>query len=300
MPSYTELLSKLPPLSFRGIEVPCMANSVAFSHGQVEHRQHGVDGAAIEHTGRDSAKLQFKIPFLVGIDGFGALYPTKFRDFWNACLDGSVGPLIHPEFGEFDVVCKSFTLSVDPNVRSGYMVDVEWLETVEDGVSIADNPLGPVSEALGLAEDWDAIKGEINPEPIYDDGTGDDPLAALKKLQGQLLLAQLSVQDAILSVDRIVTGVNGVIDFIDASTDPSGEAWIGRGIMTGIEAKLQETKEKISPNQKQIQVVIAEREVAVRDAAAASGMGLEAFLRMNPKYGATKTIKAGQEYFVQS
>jgi hypothetical protein len=294
--AFTDLLA--PPLKWRDIEVPCMANGVSFAHGQAEHRQHGVDGASIEPTGREPARLTFKIPFLVGIAGFGELYPKKFRDFWNACLDGSKGSLAHPEFGEIDACCKSFNLSIDPSSRSGYMVDVEWTETIEDGVSIADSPLGAVSEALGLAENWDRIRGDIYPVPTYDDGTDTDPLTALKRLQGQLLLAQLSVQDALLSIDRIVAGVNGAILFIDSVVNPNVSAWTGRSVLERIESNLQEARDKVAPSQQRIELVIASADIEVREAASASGMGLEAFLRSNPKYGATKTIRAGQEYFV--
>ena len=302
MANNLDILSKLPQLQWRGIVVPCQANSLSFEHGQAEHYQHGSDGAYVEHTGRKSARFSFRIPFRVGIAGsytniYENLYPETFRDFWNACLDGSTGVLLHPEFGEIDAKVSSFRLSVDPMQRDGYDVDVDWIETVEAGVSIADNALSPISEAVGLAEGLEETSGEINPPITYDDGSGDDLLTTLKKIEGALLLAQLEVQDMLASINNAVSGVNSMIDLCNNVTDP--EAWGVMESLKQIEANLQTAKDKLSPSQERIEFVIAARTMTTREAAASASMDLAAFFEVNPRLARSPEIRQGKEYFVK-
>jgi len=241
--------------------------------------------------------MSFRIPFRVGVIEYPDLYPSRFRDFWNACLDGSTGNLRHPEFGEMDAKVSSFTLSITPERRDGYDVDVEFVETTENNITVADNPLGPIAEAISVA---DAIKdsaAELTPKPEYEDGSGVDLLQALKQLEGMLFLAQLSVQAMINSVNNVIGAVNGMIDTVNQATDP--KAW---GVVDGlksIEASLQEVKDSLAPNQKKIDFIIAQQDIAVRDASGAAGMKIADFLKLNPALARTGLIPMGKEYFVQ-
>lgn len=296
--SKTDILSQLSDLSWRGLVVPCMANSVKFEHAQAEHNQPGVDGGIVETVCRKSARMAFRIPFHTTIAWTPDLYPGLFREFWNACLDGSVGPFTHPEFGQLDARVASFSLSVDPNSRSGYDVDVEWVETIENDLTIGDNPNGPIASAASLAAEWDAMSGKISPVPTYDDGTGDDLLTALKKLQGALLLAQLSIQDLVAKVAQVTGAINGMLDSLDSAT--SADAWLGRSILVQIQGNLQDIADKSGAAvRKRVDFVIATADIAPRDAAAKAGMQLADFFKMNPRFGAKAVIPAGGEYFIE-
>jgi prophage DNA circulation protein len=293
-----DILSKLPPLSWRGVEGPAQANSIRFEHGLVEHRQHGVDGGHQENTGRGSMVVAFRIPFRAGLLEYPDLYPTRFRDFWNACLDGSVGNLSHPEFGEFDAKVASFNLQVTPDRRDGYDVDVEFRETTENDITAADNPLGPIAECISIAKAFEADRAALSPVPEYDDGEGTDVLTALKQLEGSLILAEMTIAAKIAKINNVIGGVNSMIDTLNKSTDP--KSW---GVIDGlksIESNLQATKEAISPNQKKIDFVIAPRETGVRDAAAAASMDLSDFYKLNPNLARKKTILTGETYFIQA
>jgi len=291
-----DILALLPPLRWRGIEVPCQDNKMDFTHGQVDHEQHGVDGAYVEPTGRKASMHSYRIPFLVGLDGWPTLYPTLYRDFYNACLDGSTGPLELPEEGEIDANLVSFSKTVSTGVRNGYFVDVVWKENNEAGITIGDDSIGPIAEAVALAAVVEPAAGEITPPLEYDDGAGNSLLKSLKQIQGSIALAQMSVQDTIASIDNVINGINDMIDAANSAVDP--EAW---GIVDGlkqIEASCQETKNRLAPEQKAIQFVIATASILVAEAAAKAGMALDAFIQLNPRAAAKRTIKAGQEYFV--
>jgi len=292
-------MSGLLDLSFRGVSVPCQLHTLDFSHAQVEHNQPGVDGGNVEDMARKSAKMSFRVPFHNLISWPKKLYPDVFRDFWNACLDRSVGPFVHPEFGELDAKVENFKVTFDPNLRDGYDVDVSFIESTENGVTVSDNPIGPVTSALALMQDFLAISGNIDPTPTYDDGSGDDPLTALKKLQGALLLAQLSVQDKLLQVSRVTGAINSMLDTVDSAT--SADAWLGRDILATIAGNLQDTADSLGVTQskKKIDYVVAAQDIIPRDAASRAGMSVEAFYKLNPRAASKPIIAAGSEYFIE-
>lgn len=290
-----DILQLLPPLSWRGIEVPCQANSVTFEQGIVEHRQHGIDGAHVESVGRGSARMSFTIPFRVGIIEYHDLYPKRFRDFWDACLDGSTGPLKHPEFGELDAKCASFALDVNPERRDGYDVRVEFVETTESELTIADNPVGPIDFAISIADSMG--KKYSIAVPDYDDGSGTDLLQALKQLKGFVSLLQMTVQGVLTRIDSMIDAVNGMIDAVNQAT--SVEAWGVIDSLKAIIASLYEVKGSIAPEHKRVEFIVAPKNMTVRDAAAAAKMELRDFFGMNPKFARVKEIKLGEEYFVQ-
>ena len=294
---HLDILRQLPPLVWRGIEVPAQTNSVRFDHGLVEHRQHGVDGGHQENTGRGSMVISFRIPFRVGLYEYEDLYPTRFRDFWNACLDGTVGTLAHPEFGEFDAKVASFTLTVTPERRDGYDVDVEFRETTENDVTAADNPLGPIANAISIMAAVQPSFPVLLPTPEYDDGEWTDPLQALKQLEGSLKLLEMSVAGKIAKINNVIGGVNSMIDTVNDATQP--ETWEVSDALKEVWANLQEAKENISPSQERIDFVVAPREVEVKSAAAAAGMDFDEFLQLNPKLSRVQTIASGEEYFVK-
>lgn len=294
MAAALDVLSQLPALVWRDIEVPCQANSLHFAHGQVPHRQHGVDGAHVEETGREPAKFSFRIPFRAGVAQYPDLYPTRFRDFWNACLDGKVGELLHPEFGRVEAKVVSFDFKVDPGIRDGYDVDVEWIETTEL-ISLNDSGQGPLNKAISLAGDIDTISGETNPPIEYDDGTGQSLTDSLKSLKGQVLLAQLTAQDLIAAVDNVIGAVNGMIDSAQSLTDP--KAW---GLVDGLketELLLQDAKAKLSSTTQRIAIGITTAVTTVPELAATAGVALDEFLKLNPRMGASKAVASNTEYF---
>jgi hypothetical protein len=295
----TDILSQLPYLQFRNVIVPCEANDLAFSHGSVRHGQFGTSGELIEPTGRVSATMKFRIPFRTGISfpvSPKPLFPDTFKDFWNACLDGTPGTLLHPAFGVLQAAPGSFTVAFDPMKRDGYDVDVEFIESVDEEAALDEaNPIGPIKVARQLASDFDKIKGTIDPEPEYDDGKTTDLLTAMKQLEGFIDLAQMSFQDCLGRLNAAIDAINSMIDALDKATGAPEQAV--NDVLRALEAALQDTKETLSPSKKRVEYVVAEKDVAVPTAADRTGMALDEFYKMNPKYAGKQNILAGQEYF---
>lgn len=297
-----DILSRLKALKWRGIEVPALANDLTFEHGHAEHYQYGVDGAFVEHTGRKSARMSFQIPFHVGIGQYKDLYPDRFRDFWNACNDGSVGKLQHPEFGEIDAKVLTFKLSANPQRRGGYDVDVVWVETVEKGKTITSNANGPIQAAVALAKDLESDAANVElPEEDDDISFGqaiDRVKKAVNQVKGSIALAQYSISGTLSSIDGAIGACNDAIDVVNYMS--TGVAFTFLDTVKKIEAKLAEARDKVAGAQEsRIDYIIAQREIAVSDAAAKASMQIDEFLSMNPRLAKSKSISSGTEYFVR-
>lgn len=293
-----DILAKLRPLSWRKIVVPCQANGLSFTHGHVHHEGFGVDGAPVEPTGRKNAKYSFRIPFRTGCGDYPNLYPTRFRDFWNACVDGSVGELVHPEFGPMDALVESYAMSVDPNLRDGYDVDVVWTETTENERGLADASRSTIYGAITLASDLEKLSGYVNPPVKYNDGSGMSLTSAMKKLQGIVQQAQFSVDNAMAQINGILAGLNSMIDTCNSITDPN--AWgLSRGLKQ-LTALMVEGQDKLnnSKAKRRIQFIIAQAQIEVSQAANGASMALDEFLKLNPRLALTKTIAKNREYFI--
>lgn len=290
-----DALGTLLQLSWRGIEVPCQANSIDPKQRIVEHKQWGVQASHVENTGRDSARFSFKIPFRGGISGCTDLYPTRFRDFFNACLDGSAGKLIHPEFGELDACVESHPVSYDPNRRDGCDMDVVWIETNENEYVLEQSYL--MADAVALATQLDGNFPDVEIPP-FDDGSGLSLTESLKKLQGELLLAQLSVASIIASVGNTIDAVNGMIDFASSLANP--QASVVAQYLKDIEASLSAFIAKL-PGSRSVRTVIdkiVQRTQPVENAAASYGMSMEDWFALNPMTAATGEVKTGDIVFV--
>lgn len=289
-----DVLATLLPLKWRGIEAPCQANDIDITQRVVEHKQYGVQASHVESTGRDSARFSFRVLFRAGLMGYDDLYPTRFSEFWQACLDSTPGKLEHPEFGELDAVVQSVKLHADPRARDGYDIDVVWLETNEGDITLEQSTL--MGDAIAIAGDLEAVTDvEV---PPYDDGTGLSLAEALKKIQGAILLAQLSVAEIGGMIASTVGALNDMIDVLAYSTDPKTGPILQS--LKDIEAACSATAEAL-PGAAQTRRVVERLTAAastVADLAAKHGMDLGEFVALNPTAAATGKVAAGALIFV--
>lgn len=294
-----DILSRLLPLKWRGIEVPALANDADLEQGVVEHNQYGVSGGELENTCRKSVRYSFKCLFDNGIAGYnGTLYPKGFRDFWNASLDRTTGPLQHPEFGRQDVKILSCKAHWAPDWRGGASIDAVWGETIEKGLTADMAAASPITYAVGLAGDLEELSGQIDPEPTYEDGSGDDPLAALKKIQGAMLLAQLTMDDLAQSVERITAGLSDFQDQLKESTDP--KSWQAIETCSEIINALTQMTENLGANlgRKKIDSRVTQQAESAPMLAAKYGQSLEDFFTLNPWTATKDPVPAGSDVFV--
>lgn len=305
MPHPLDALARLLPLSWRGIEVPCQQNGLRFNQRLVEHKQHGVSGAHVENCGRDSARFSFRIPFRGGISGYTDLYPSRFRQFWDACLDGSVGVLVHPEFGSLDCKVESLNLVYDPNRRDGVDVDIEWVETIEGDISLETAANSPINDAIKLAVNLETIltKPRIpkpNEKSLFEQirSTVKSIKEGIAKINGQIQLAQYSVVSVMADIEGVVNAANDLTDTAAKLTDPDSSAIYNEGL--AIVAAMQKLGEKLpsaAPSKTVTQKVLTKL-TAVVDAASQFSMSLNEFFALNPTAALAETINPGTILFV--
>lgn len=290
-----DALGTLLPLTWRGLEVPCQHNEVDVKQRTVEHRQYGVQASHVENTGRDSARFSFKCLFRAGIKGYTTLYPQRFRDFFNACLDGSAGKLVHPEFGELDARVDTFKTSYDPNRRDGVDLDVVWIETNEDDFVLEQSYL--MADAINNASFLDNASPAADIPP-YDDGSGMSLSETLKSIQGALLLAQLDVAACMAQISNAINAVNDMIDFASGLTNPAASPIVQAAKM--VEAALERLLQTL-PGTRSVRTVsqrIAPKNDTVSGAAASYGMSMEDWFSLNPRTAASGTVARGDIVFV--
>jgi hypothetical protein len=298
--SQLDILSRLMPWSFRHIQFPAMTSDFSFGHRLVEHKQHGVAGAHIENTGRNAIRFSAKIPFYASIGDYSDLYPGKYREFLNAFLDPSIGPLQHPELGVVDVRPGELAVHTDPNKRSGYEVDASWIETNEDAGEIFKvSPNGMIDEAITLSQSMeDAYNKVPQPPDKFDGGNGLSCSEMLKSLKGQFMLAQMEIGALVGQIGSIVNALNSLIDAFSLSGIP--EAWPVLEYAKDVESRLNSIVESL-PSLKKVKKVdlrFSPIEEPLGESAARFSMKLEEFVALNPRYAASGTVPSGGDVWV--
>ena len=292
--SQLEILSKLVPLMWRTIEVPARQNSMSGGSRLVEHQQWGVPGAHIENTGRKAERFTFTIPFRNGIWGYNDLYPGTFRKFFSACLDTTVGKLVHPEFGELDAHVSDRSVRWDPKARDGCDMEVTWVETNENA-TLEQAP--QITDKVALAEYCEEIMHEID-APEFDDGSGLSLAETLAKLASMKLLLDMRAAAALAKVESAINGVNNLISAISSIRDP--KSWNALDALGSIESSLQDLKNS-APGAGTVKKVAAKtttKELTPTQTAAAYGMEVNEFFALNPRAALSSTIAIGTTVYV--
>ncbi|MFA4900910.1 MAG: hypothetical protein WC563_15435 [Brevundimonas sp.] len=293
-----DILASLKPLKFRGIEVPCLSNSIKVGQNLVEHNQYGVAGGEQENTCRKSAHLSFTIPFRAGIVWKPSLYPKVMRDFWNACCDGTTGPLSHPEFGLMDVKVGDFDLTWQPNARDGADMNVSFVETIEKGLRIELSASSPITYASSIADELEKL-GPMVKLPSFDNSTGTTLKGALAKIKGAMLLAQMSAASLLGDIESTIGGVNNLIDFASSLTDPA--AWPVVAGLKNIVSALMQIETQLGTDagkKKKLEIKYTTTDASPTLVASQFGTNLEDLFKANPSLAILDPVPSGTMVFV--
>ena len=292
-----EVLSQLLPLTWRGIEVPCVSMNSAGSNRLSEHEQYGVPASDVENGGRKSATHTFEIPFRRLLFNFVDLYPRIFRQFLKAVLDTSVGKLQHPEFGLIDCHVATWSFTWVGTKRDGCDLQVTFKETNELGLTL-EKAAPSVVDAQQLALDLIILMQEANPPIKYEDPSGLTLAEQLAKVASLKLLAELEIASALAEVQRVVDGVNGILDMVGSIGDPNASAMYqaGGGIISSME-KLSSSL-GTSGSSKRIGQKINDKERTVAEASAFFKMDTGSFYALNPKAALSGTVQRNQTVLV--
>lgn len=289
-----DILKQLLPLEWRGIQVPAQENSIDVQNRLIEHEQAGVRGAHVEDTGRKAMRMSFRVPFFASLTGYKDLYPTTYRKFFDACLDSSIGSLVHPEYGELDVKVEKYSVKWNPRARSGCEMDVTWVETNENRV-IEDAPI-----LTDVIQDTALLEGNLSDMgiPPFDDGSGMSLLDSLKQLASLPDLLDMELAAALGKIEGMIAAINNLMDALQSVSDPKASSTYD-GLLE-IVAKLDAFKESGRPagTVKKVGVVINTTEQPPTQMANNAGMKLEEFFALNPALGNKDTVPVGYQVFV--
>lgn len=160
-----DVLAGLLAYSWKGVAFPSAGFRIRLRQDLAMHEYAERDGAHIEGTGRAPLEFSARIPFRNGIELAPSeaavkqpIYPTAFRDFFDACADRSTGDMVHPEFGRIKCKLQDVDVSYDPNRRDGVDVEVVWIEATDKPSDLLDilSAPSPAQQIAASANDADA------------------------------------------------------------------------------------------------------------------------------------------------
>lgn len=219
MATNANIIAGLIPLRWDGLLAPPYS-LVSFGHENslAERRVPYVDDAIHDDTGLVIAPMTARLMFLNTVEGGTTAGERNFPEYWNtwqARLDGAARNLDHPIYGRMRARVKGARGEVTTVARSGAIVEVTWVKTVEDPAILDFNgetsvgyvdlsqQAGAMAYTIGI---YYPKGGNAAPAPtdLYDD------------LVGALSGAFSAARSAIAKVTRIIGRVGTMIDRVRA------------------------------------------------------------------------------------
>ena len=287
----TDVLSKLPHLSWRGIVVPIMGEATArFAHGNVAHKFIYKDGELVESTGAQNWTFSYTIPFRQDIakGPYRNLYTVTLPDFILACRDGSAGELIDPDLGQFRAKPTDLTRTLDPNKRDGADVRVEFVHAPDQAdevdLLVGLPNLASIKNEAG-ALDLEALRSDWEQEPSPEPSA--DPLSAIDGLGQQILFQADRVAN---KLDDTAFRLEKLEKTIDKLENP--QLWPLRRSSRRLRGSIARVAEKGQNPGQRVIVVINRYERTLSAVAAEAGMTVQQLLELNPAFAALGIVPA--------
>ncbi len=242
-PEDFSVISQLQPLRFDNLTpVPCKSAGFTWEHSLPERPYPYIDGDGHDHTGRRSLVMPVTLYFLNTLQlevGDRVLFPAAYNNYIERFLDGRAGNLEHPIAGNRRARVKNGSVALSAEVRSGVIVDVTFVETLdepEQQVPFADVTVSStvVAQAAQLACEEFGIN--------YPDGEIDglDLVSAVRSVIGQVGSTALQIEGRINQVQGAVVRM---LDDAEALNDHNAYAAVDN--LTLLWKSLKELKEHI-------------------------------------------------------
>lgn len=206
-----DILSQLLETKWRGISFPTISVMSTGGHGLVPHKRMDRNGWRVENTGRNSLAVTLRAPFINTIargrgETWANLYPETYRKVMAALEERSTGPFQHPIYGVRTMKAADWKEELNPEFRGGPTLDVNFIESVDEG----DSAALAVSSDLGLAASsafsLDSTITTLTPPP--DTGLADDGFSSftdfVQQLQAVGSKADLARARVVAKAERVV------------------------------------------------------------------------------------------------
>lgn len=166
--SVNDLFAQLKEFTWKGVSFPVTETNLEIRQDLVIHKFADRNGAYVEGTGRHPVQVTAIIPFLnqiypSGIESWaaGTLYPYTWRAFVLACLEGTSGPLQHPELGKLNCKIENVKTDWKGNVRGGVWVHATWVESDDTQADQLGQDLSQDSPTANLNQSATDIDSQI-------------------------------------------------------------------------------------------------------------------------------------------
>lgn len=229
-----DLFDGLQEFSWRGIPFPIIDTSLDLRQDLAIHKMVDRDGAHVEGTGRAPLQITVKVPFINRLSHGkietwdSPLYPTVWRNVFEACSDKTSGLIVHPELGELICKCENMSTRWAADARGGVFSNITFLET-DDGIAELSFDLAstsPISQAQAAAEDLDGnvliLNPAITPKPYVPPFSFSDLMQSIRAVTDlpTLLSKQFSGR-----IDNFIYQANALEDSVNSSINASALNW---------------------------------------------------------------------------
>lgn len=290
-----DVLSKLPPSSFRGIEFPITERDVSFSHANARHKLMYRNGELVETTGAQAWTFSYTIPCRQGLiyTNYGNLFTETLPKLVRALRDKEPGPLIDPVYGEFQVVPSTFNDTIDVTKRDGTDIRIELIHAPDIDDVDAGNE---VPAFQGIEAAVSVINKEIQIVPWEQELPPKPLVNPFQAVRGVVERSQQSVQNTLAQLERVIDEAKRVETAIDNLGKPETFALNRRARKAQLAA--HQSHRNIRRPDKKIGKIVNTQARGVSQVAASVGMSLQDFLRVNPELAGLLMVPAGQAVFV--
>ena len=212
-------ITELPRMTFRGITSPPYdIASFSGSFTLAKRSYPYIDADSYENIGRDSIPMKFRLYFLNSLGE--ELFPELFEKWVAAVVrDGSAATLEHPLLGDIHAVPQSWSVQLAANQTSGIIMDVnfiEWLEDPSSATKIAIDVEFPVLRQAAEAVDQDYSSLNL---PWPTGARTDSLLSLVDQIEGSVFSARLT---ALGAINQAVGFIGNLIDSVDnIATNPT-------------------------------------------------------------------------------
>lgn len=227
------LSTQLQECSWRGLSFPIELVEEKGGQRLAIHHKMDRDGAQVEGTGRLPYAFSVRAFFLDSLtQGVNESWADLFPQTWlsvKSLLDSrATGIFVHPLYGNINCKPATWHAKFDANVRNGVIVDMEFIETIDDSSTTTNlQPSvigGATSAALNLDSAMLGFDLPIEPDMLGFNSFSDamssiislGPLAGLSQIS-KLINGLYNFIDGIISIgDSIASLFDSIYAFIDS------------------------------------------------------------------------------------
>lgn len=281
------------------IEFPVIKFKTSLAHDLVQHKYWKRNGGRIEDTGVVPIRHTFSLPMLNTLARGKAekwadpLYPNEWRKLFKQAQSQKTGVLTHPELGE--IPCKLETLETewDAQVRAGVMVEIAFIETLQDFDT--PNPVGlsPIQNMTDAGANLDSTYNDLASLaptlPVFQDSFAD----FARKLQ--------SIGDASFAgsyrmkglVDGLIYRANAVGESLDRAANAA--TWPARDALERIKSAGYTARDlsEVAFSRDTFTYTTPSEMTLPEISGVLKGANLGDIMRLNPRIAASPIVKAG-------